>query len=216
MIVGFIGNDGSGKSTTLREVTRKLSEQGIPFEIIPGFQHLFVERIKSLYQFLFRKDVKALHREYASTKPKRNPLFFLWPFLIYLDCWGLYLVALWKSRNRVVFFDRYPYDYLISFEELGVSSMPVRKLFLWFPKPNALFLFDASPEIAYERKKHDHAADLPHYERQRERYLALAKAKDIPVINTDSDPKEVTAEKVLKELRRSQLTFQLSGQDQTL
>lgn len=200
MIISFIGNDGSGKSTTIKHLIPYLEGLNKRVIWVPGFNHAFLEQVKKLFQAFSRKDIKKLHQEYAKPTQKKNRLFLLWPYLVFLDCIALVLKYAFRGKDTIVIFDRYPYDYIVSFRELGVSTRPAEKLFQWFPKPRHIFLFDASPEIAYERKKHDHKADVPHYYRQRERYLHLARNLKIPVINTDNDTVDVTVRKITQQL----------------
>jgi thymidylate kinase len=197
MMISFIGNDGSGKSTTIKALTEYFASKDRLVQRIPGFEHAFVECLKKACSKISGKTSEKLHSEYVSKD--RNRVYYLWPYLVFLDC--CFLLARQKFRPRtIVIFDRHPYDYVASFEELGVSSPLVRKLFLMIPKPKHIFLMDASPEIARERKKADHTDDITYYQRQRARYLALANEKQIPVLNTDSRSVQEVVAEVLQRL----------------
>jgi thymidylate kinase len=196
MIVSFMGNDGGGKTTTIRFLQNCSQLQNRKWIHVPGFEHVFIDGLKSVYGRLACRSRESLQAEYASAE--RRKLFRFWPYLVFLDCCAL--LVKYSLRREIVFLDRHPYDYLASFEELGISSPWVRRLFLLSPKPRHLFLLDASPEVARARKKVDHTDDIGYYTRQRSRYLELAQRKDIPIINTDTTPVSEVASVVLRQL----------------
>jgi len=203
MIVAFMGNDGSGKTTVAKEIKKVLEKKGHKVDYQPGFDHVFLDKLLSLWGRIARKDTKKMTKEYLDTgKKKKRFLFKIWPYFVFLECCFIYLVSMFK-RKTIVIFDRYFYDYLISYEELGYSSSFIRKLFLFLPKPDVGLVFDVSPLTAYKRKKADHRSNLDYYKRQRRRYLKMAKVKSLPVINTEetldrtvSDTLEFIAKKI--------------------
>ena len=203
-----MGNDGSGKTTTLQHVCRKLRSDGLEFEIVPGFDHLFIQHIKKIARHVPGIKMSSLQKAYShesGTSPKRkdyNFIFTLWPFLVLIDCILIFVMNYLKT-DKIVFFDRYFYDHALSFRELGYSSKLMEKLFLFFPKPDVGFVFDAEPDIAYSRKKHDHKAPLDYYIRQRDRYLRLSYKKNLPVINTSYLSFRESYERVFRSLREN-------------
>jgi thymidylate kinase len=208
MIIAFMGNDGSGKSTTVSLICHRLKDSKLEFKIVPGFEHLVIQHLKKLVGFLMGNNgLTDLQKTYSDGKlsgPKKKRvtlLFMIWPLFVFIDCIML-LVKSCAQSDKIIIFDRYFYDYTISFKELGYSSMLVDKIFLFFPKPDVGFIFDVKPEIAYSRKKHDHSAPLDQYFRQRKRYLRLAREKGLPVINTSSLSPEDASEKVLESMFR--------------
>lgn len=203
MIIALMGNDGSGKSTICNYICNRLKEGGVPVEIIPGFDHSLLQYLKDIVSYLIGSKMKTLQEDYSvgstrkSRKQGNNILFKVWTYLVFYDCITIFVKAYIK-RHKILIFDRYFYDHAISFEELGCSSRVVRKLFLLFPKPDIGIVFDAEPEIGYSRKKHDHTAPLDYYIRQRERYLNLAKRKELPVINTSYLCPDETSQEVFQ------------------
>lgn len=195
-----MGNDGSGKTTVIKLLEKKLIECGQKVIYVPGYDHLFLDQFKRWYQKLSGANLDKVHRLYDDTdRTKTSKLFYLWPYFVFIDCVFL-LLKYWLKPDKIVLFDRYVYDYVISFKNLGVCTALAEFLFLALPKPVYSFVFDISPEIAYERKKYDHKGDIEYYRKQRERYLWLAKNKNILVINTDKATPEEIAKKIFNQL----------------
>lgn len=200
MIIAFMGNDGSGKTTVIKLLEKKLVKNSQEVIHVPGYDHLFLDQFKRLYQKLTGANLDKLHRLYDDTnKSKTNKLFYLWPYLVFIDCfclWIRYRLQFWK----IVLFDRYFYDYVISFQHLGVKTWLEEFLFLHLPKPKNCFIIDVSAQIAYQRKKDTHKGGLDYYKKQHTRYLWLAKRKNIPVINTDKATPEKIAQRIFNQL----------------
>lgn len=192
MIIAFMGNDGSGKTTVIKLLEDKLAKSGRKIVYVSGFQHCFLDQFKLGIQRFASGDISKLQKEYGNSQRKVKRLsFYLWPYLVFIDCLCLY-IKYWFQFRKIVIFDRYFYDYVISFQNLGVYSRLEEFFFLLLPKPKNSFVFDVSAEVAYERKKDSHNSDLDYYEKQRLRYLWLAKVKKMPLINTEhSSPGEV-------------------------
>jgi len=191
--IALIGNDGTGKTTNRNLLIKSLRAFGIPVDVIPGFDHLLIQIIKRMVASISSPSMSRLQSSYSMGRNRNSGnhrtriLFRLWPYLVFIDCLCIWIFIRLK-RGKLVLFDRYFYDYAISFRELGYSSSFVERLFLSLPKPDIGFVFDAAPEIAYQRKKHDHAANPDYYRRQRSRYLNLAGIKAFLVIDTSSRP----------------------------
>lgn len=205
MIVAFLGNDGSGKSTACRAVKDRLMRDGRRVTVVPGFEHLFADRLRSAAIRLWGKGSGDVTTDYfRHGRPddgKVNPLYHLWPLLVWFDFLLRIIGRLLGSAGRVVIFDRYAYDYAISLQDLGYGGRPAQALLgCAVPRPRHVFVFDASPDVAYSRKQHDHELDLSFYTRQRERYAALAAKAGYTVINTDTAPVEEIVERIVGEL----------------
>lgn len=200
MIVGFMGNDGSGKTTVIKLLEKKLINRGLQTIYVPGYEHLFLNSVKNYYQKVTGKSINNLQNEYDDTlRSKTYKLFYLWPYFVLIDYVCL-ILKYWLKPGRIVLFDRYAYDYVISFKYLGVCTVFAKYLFLSLPKPRSCFILDTAPEIAYERKKHDHKGSIEYYRTQRQQYLWLSKKKKIPVINTDRFTPDEIAKKILDQL----------------
>ena len=191
-----MGNDGSGKTTVIKLLETKLIEGGQKVIYVPGYDHLFLDQFKRLYQKLTGTNLDKLHRLYDDTnKSKTSKFFYLWPYFVFTDCLCLWIRYGLKFR-KIVLFDRYFYDYVISFRHLRVKTWLEEFLFLRLPRPKNSFIIDVSAHIAYQRKKDTHKGGIDYYKKQRTRYLWLAKKKNIPAINTDETTPEEIAKKI--------------------
>lgn len=203
MIVAFAGNDGSGKTTVRNLLVKRLQEEGFSVEVVLGFEHLWIDSLKRAGAFLMGKDLNVLQEEYnrgAVVNNKKSIINRIWPYIVLLDFSLLALSKVKHAPKHIVLFDRFAYDYACSFDELGYGDRLVKKMFQYFPKPRYVFIFDASPEIAYARKKHDHKSDIRYYQRQRLRYLRLARLRNFPIKNSDSVSAEALAGEIFEQI----------------
>jgi thymidylate kinase len=212
MIIAFMGNDGSGKTTLSKNFSRYLKEVGIENEYREEFKYFILS-----YLFkLFEKKIKKIRIDFLKrkAKPKIRWYFKLWPFLVLIDQFLFWLYLRIFKRNKIVILDRYVYDFLMSWEWLGYSNWFVRWLYFRFPRPDIGFICDASPQTCYNRKRKTHNYDLKFYEIQRSRYLNLANKLGIKVISTEKPIKQ-TLEEVLREFRKFFIN-KLSDEDKIL
>ena len=205
MIVAFLGNDGSGKSTACRAVHDRLAAAGRRVSIVPGFEHLFAGRLRNAAIRLSGRGSGDVSTEYfrhdEPHKGKANPLYHVSPYLVWIDFLLRIVARLLSSAGRIVIFDRYAYDYAISLQDLGYGGGPIQALLRHVvPRPRHVFVFDASAEVAHARKRDDHDMDLAFYTRQRERYAALAAHGNYPLINTDATSGDTIAERIVGEI----------------
>lgn len=176
-----MGNDGSGKTTIAKAIETKLKELGLDVEYHPGFNHTTLDFLLKL----FGKNVNKTRKKFLKKEDKKLFVFKIWPFLVFFDCIVAYIKFKFIRRRKIVIFDRYFYDFLMSYEYLGYSNKAIRELFLSLPKPDIGFILDVSPEIAYKRKKETHDIDIDYYKVQKERYLKLAHTLGLKVIDTE-------------------------------
>lgn len=192
-----MGNDGTGKTTIARALEVKFKESGFNVEYYLSFDHILLDFVLKL---LPKAKVTKTRRDFSAKDGKKPFIFKIWPFLVFLDCLIVSIKVKLLNRSKIVIFDRYFYDFLISYEYLGYSNKVVRKLFLSLPKPRVGFILDVSPEVAYERKRETHNIDVSYYKIQRERYLELADDLGIKVINTEK-PLEESLKQVITEIQ---------------
>lgn len=187
-IIGFMGFDGTGKTTTCSLVKEKLSLSYSGICAVSGFDHLFLQKLKNV---LGMCRLQSTYDSGKSSTSKRTHLFKVWPIVVFIECWLSFLYFKFFCKSPIVFFDRYFYDWLVSFEKLGYSSVLTRFLFLkCLPNPDLGLVFIADPKIAYERKKHDHLDPLSEYSKQFSRYIRLAQARGFTLVDTSRLPAE--------------------------
>jgi thymidylate kinase len=192
MIIAFMGNDGSGKTTIAKELTNVFKEWGL--KVIYKHEYEY-----SVLKFLFKiigMDKINQERKKMIIERKKSWKYYVWPFLVWFDVSLQYLYLKIFRRNAIVILDRYPYDHYLSFDYLGYLTPLSRWLYLHFPKPDIGIILWVEPEVAYERKKSTHNYSLSFYERQTKNYLSLARKFQIPSFNTNKD-KEQTVNEVV-------------------
>jgi len=161
VIVSFSGIDGSGKSTQIESLCKRLEETGLQVRLITFWDE--VATLKKIREGagnkVFRGDEgvgtveKPINRR---DKNIRTPLMTVVRLLLYLlDAVSLRKVtkAALKSRADVVIFDRYLYD---EFANLNLQNRAFRRYARWtmklVPKSNVSFVLDGDPIEARARK----------------------------------------------------------------
>lgn len=192
-IIALMGFDGTGKTTTLRLVEKELVRQGVTVRAVPGFEHLVLDKFKKF----FGGDKKQGQYDAGVKNGQSGLLFKLWPLLVFVECWLTFIYFKFFRSEKIIIFDRYFYDWLISFEKLGYSSTLTRFLFSnCLPRPDLGLIFVAEPEIAYQRKKNNHLDSLAEYKKQFTRYQDLARRKKFSIIDTSQASAEQVASQV--------------------
>ncbi len=200
MIIAFMGNDGSGKTTIARAFREKLSRVGLTVEYREEFDYFILKYFLKL--FPTNKLGKMRNKFLKKEKVEKIPIYFkVWPLLVWFDLLLEYIWIKAFKRNRIVIMDRYAYDFLMSWEFLGYNTSFTKYLYLQFPKPDIPVILEVSPQVAYDRKKDTHDQSLDFYHIQRERYLELADKLKIQTINTEKDM-ECSLNEVINEFRR--------------
>ena len=189
--VGFMGVDGSGKTTTAHGLHSVLERNGIKATII--------------YMGKWRNQVlpmASVSKKYGMTgckaPRKREGLKFrtycVLRDIVYLaDMWLRYWVKLYPKMKKgyTVITDRYVYDLLLDFHCTILCKIAVKKL---FPKPRIVFYLNNEPEIIWERKKE---STIDEMKRQIRIFDGLR--EDYPVVKVKSDEINMTVDKVAQE-----------------
>jgi thymidylate kinase len=144
MIITFIGNDGSGKTTISKEVRKFLISLG--FEIIYKYEYEYAV-LKLLFKPLGEKNGDSSLNEMLIQR-KRSISYTLWPILVWLDLLVQYVYYRIFKRRSIILLDRYPYDQYLSFKYLYVVMKFNESLYLHFPKGDMNMILTVSPEVA--------------------------------------------------------------------
>ena len=175
MIIAFIGNVGTGKTTIAKEMEKKMRAIGIDAKYKEEFEHFLLEYAHKLYSPYKQKNYNpfsgtihdttkeketTVRGEKDMAKKERNKIFLkfwsflrprVWPILVWIDCLLEYFFYKVTRRNKVILLDRYAYDHFISWEMSGWSNGLLRLLYMHFPKPDLAFVLDASPLTCLDR-----------------------------------------------------------------
>lgn len=171
--IAFIGPDGCGKSAVIEIVAA---------DFAPAFQKVVRRHLRP----------KALPATRADEVPVTDPhgqavrgSVYSAAKMIYLflDYWIGYFLRVKSEtvRTRLVIFDRYFYDILIDPERVlygGPRWLP-RLLSHLIPRPEIVFLLNASPDVLWSRKQ-----EVPYEEvvRQQREFLDLARRMPSAVV----------------------------------
>jgi thymidylate kinase len=190
--IAISGLDGAGKTTTMNNLEALLTSLNIKHKYVHFYYNYSL--LKLLRRLKRPKaeapiDVqyrKSIEHELKSVSHQRSKF---WVAAVILDAYLQYYYFVLRHPRRLILFDRFFYDYLVSFNFLKVRHD--REQFLRsFPKPQKYFLLVGDPHILHERKP-EHT--LGFFEDCYSQYLALAKeVKAIELLDsTHNSPQKI-------------------------
>ena len=227
MIIAFIGNNGTGKTTISKEMEKRLRAIGIDARYKKEFDHFLLKYVHKIYSPYkgkkydpFSGTIHETEKEKDETENRKNEIIFkfwtslrpkIWPVLVWIDClleWIFYKITM---RDKIIILDRYAYDHFVSWEMSGWSNRLLRYLYLHFPKPDLAFVLDATPSTSIDRLylrskegaslKEDKEEQLLSLRSQRDRYLNLVDKLGLRLINTEDQGLEDTLNVLFNHLR---------------
>jgi len=203
MIIAFMGNDGSGKTTIAKEFVKIFRDLG--FEVI--YKHEYEYTIlKLLFRIVGMEKIRSEKKKMIVEREK-SWKYYLWPFLVWFDihC-SLVFFRLFK-RNTIVILDRSLYDHYLSFRYLGYLTWLSELLYTKFSlKPDIAFVLWVEPRTAYLRKKSTHNYDITFYVEQTKRYIELSKMLRVNAVNTNKSVVN-TVNEIFMRLPEDKLTY---------
>ena len=145
-LIAFLGCDGSGKSTVIKEVTRRLGEQGHTVSTGHWRPTPFGKRGSGTSA---ADDPHGQPpRGFASSVAKLGWLWINW--------WAGWLGGLARQRrNGWVLYDRYHGDLVVDPKRYryGGPMWLARMASRCMPQPDAVFFLDAEPDVLLSRKQ---------------------------------------------------------------
>lgn len=201
MIITFIGNDGSGKTTISKEVYGFFKQLGFDVSYKHEYDYVF---LRILFRIVGKQIVQKSRNEML-IENKRSFKYILWPFLVWMDLILQYCYFKLTKRNKIILLDRYPYDHLQSFKLLGTLTPITEWLFLHFPKPDVCLLLTVDPNMAYQRKKSTHTYSLEFYIKQTSSYRDLASKLAIQIVDTSGELRKTVRTVIATALKNKKL-----------
>ena len=179
VIICFTGMDGTGKTTNARQVYDKLSKDKkrvVYFQVLSG--DTFLRKLLGRLTLHIRNKT---HKD--SYKPNKSGVLRLWPLFSFADACLTYIWLKLLSITKIIIMDRYFYDELAIMTCLDIIKFKTaRRIIRLMPRPDMIFLFETSAEIAYERKP-EHPLEF--FVKQAQFYSNIAPALSAIIINTE-------------------------------
>ena len=205
-VICFIGTDGAGKSTLVREVAKRYKEIfGVKVSSLYFGWRPFLPTTKLISYFFKKKGYRVA--ESMNKKRKRFSLIQeLMLHYYYKEYWARYLFKIWPKfyKKQIIVVDRYFYDMYAHYDYANRSKL-FKFLIKLFPRPDYVFFLDIDVETAKKRKPE---IDIELLTMHRERYLKLNRIMRLKTINTKKKVEEcvnlvveVTKEKIARRLQ---------------
>ena len=160
----FVGPDGSGKTTIIENLRLKLAQtydvevNHIRFNNIPRAGNLKFF-LTGLFRLKFKKRITKTVSNLNDPVERyvygpKIPLWKIIPLLCYeiLDYLLAYFVLYKKSKNSILIFDRYFYDFYTEKNWSNTPSWFMKLLCALAPEPDFIFFMKNSPEEINKRK----------------------------------------------------------------
>lgn len=141
------GIDGTGKTTLANKMCDYLDKLNIECKVV----HFYHNSL--LYQLLcklgyYKIKNGLLRSNLNSLKQKPKPL--IWAILHYLDAYVQYFLFLFFCEKSIIVFDRFFYDFIVSFRFYKIKGCRIFERFV--PLVKNRFCLVSKPEISHQRK----------------------------------------------------------------
>ena len=173
IVIALMGVDGSGKSTLIEHLNKKLKKKYIKIQNL------------HLRPYFFLTDTSTVNSNPHNTKKKRLKIISFFIILVWLFMYRIFFFVNLKKKNQLIIFDRYAHDLLIDKVRyrFNLNKKITRFILKLFPKPNLWIFLNPPIKIIEKRKK-----ELPTHEltRQSNEYQKLLKKEpNVLTINTN-------------------------------
>jgi thymidylate kinase len=200
ILVTFIGPDGSGKSTLIYEVAKRLREIGLSCSTVylgPWGQSILhlQKRFRWLNPSPYREDYKDYYTEKRNDKPSplqglkkaklhiRSTLYYM---MMIIEMWMRWLTLVLPKlrKGEVVIADRYIYDIMAGYKGLPMDyQIDIReKICDLYPRPDMGVFLESAPEIIVARKDQLTPFQLAH---AIDAYRNIAKKYSFKILDTN-------------------------------
>lgn len=154
--VAFIGVDGSGKSTIIKNVSLILKKQ---FNTNVFYEHMRPNLLPSIAFIFGKQNINLNHVNNPHASPPSSTIisFVRWLYYYFDYTFGFFVKVSIKKINKqpsIFIFDRYYYDYFIDPKRSRIN-LPNFILNLGqkiMPEPDIIFCLIANPELIFKRK----------------------------------------------------------------
>ena len=151
MIIVFLGVDGSGKSTIIKDFCNEIENEWTEIKYV-HFRPSYI--------------VKSHENNNPITNPhegpNRGPIMSIIKLLYFILEYNYAFLMHYRKPGQLVIFDRYYYDILADPQRVKISlpAWVINFLMNFIPSPDLVFYLFAPVDILYERKKEKRKNDL--------------------------------------------------------
>lgn len=196
--IAISGLDGAGKTTTvalLKDFLYKINVEYIDVHFY--YDYIIVKLFKRFINLKqTTKEVKYKNSIKNEKKAIKKGKSRFWTWLVITDAMIQYLYFKITSFNKLVIFDRFFQDYIISFHYINASYDQDRLLQL-FPKVNRHFLQTAEYEVLHQRKP-EHTISF--FKFCFDEYQELSKRERLIILDSSKDNPNEILKKLINEI----------------
>lgn len=170
MIISFSGTDGSGKSSIIKLLKKKIKKS----KVVYFNRYLLLDIILNLIKFFQSQNIKK-NKNNILLKKNKFFIFKFWPILVIFDNLIFYVyIKFFSFLGYCVLCDRYFIDKIVSYNYYGYSNLISNKIYMKFYFYSDLhFYLKADLKLAKKRetnnnhsisffKKHDKLYKIYH------------------------------------------------------
>ena len=187
-VISFMGVDGSGKSTLIQRLNKRLKKSSL--------------KIKNLHlrPYFFLTDTRTVNNNPHEKKPLNSKFISLIRILIWLFMYRIFFLVNLKKKNQLIIFDRYVHDLLIDKirYRFNLSKKITEFILDLFPRPHLWIILKAPIKLIEKRKK-----ELPTKElkRQMKEYLNFSKKKKNMIILDTNNTIDKNISLIIKKMK---------------
>ena len=144
MIIVFLGVDGSGKSTIIKDFCNEIQDQWTEIKYVHFRPSYFIKNNKN------NNPITNPHEG-----SNRGTIMSLIKLLYFILEYNYAFLMHYRKPGQLVIFDRYYYDILADPKRVKVSlpTWAINFLMKFIPSPDLVFYLFAPLDVLYERKK---------------------------------------------------------------
>jgi thymidylate kinase len=171
-VIAFMGVDGSGKSTLIKGIKKKLKKKYQSIKYI------------HLRPYLFLTDKSTINKNPHNQKKIKSQFESFLKILFWLFMYKIFFFIKFKKKNQLIIFDRYAHDLLVDKKRyrFNLTKKLTKYILSFFPTPNLWIILTAPINKIEKRKKELSTSEL---KRQVKSYINFAKSKkNSLIVNT--------------------------------
>lgn len=196
--VAICGLDGAGKTTIVNRLARYADSLNIKCKTAHFiYNNVVYKLLVSIGYYRFDTPKKYVWKKKREQSARER---FIKPSLImillrYLDSYVQYLFYKIVYRNQLIIFDRFFYDYLVSFKYYNIQPHQFFRPLL--PKIKNGFLLNTPPLVSYRRKPERVKA---FFTECHEIYLKVAQEQNMKIISTKNKNPDAILNEMLEQI----------------